>query len=314
MTAPIQYVFGPVPSRRLGRSLGVDLVPFKTCSHNCVYCQLGRTTVHTAERAEYVPIDEVLAQLRGKLESGDRPDSITLAGSGEPTLHLRIGEVIAAAKGMTDVPVTILTNGSLFDGPEVRAACVQADRVVPSLDAGSEEVFQRVNRPAPGLTLERHVGGLLAFREEFRGEIWLEIMVVAGMNDSDEEVDRIAALVDRLRPDRVQLNSVVRPPTEPEARAVEPARLRAIADRIGHDSEVIADYRTRHATPEVTRQREEILDTLKRRPCTVSDLAAGMGIHRNEVVKNVETLTAKGLIKPVECDGRTYYQAVEADA
>lgn len=309
----IQYVFGPVPSRRLGRSLGVDLVPFKTCSHDCVYCQLGRTTRRTIERSEYAPTETVIEQLRAALSGEDRPDSVTLAGSGEPTLHIRLGEVIGAIKSMTDVPVTILTNGSLLDEAEARKACALADRVVPSLDAGSEAAFQRVNRPAEGLTLARHVEGLEAFRREFRGQLWLEIMLVADANDSDDEIDAMRRLAERIGPDRIQLNTVIRPPADAEARAVDPERMAEISKRFGARAEVIADYQAKHFTATTRRRREEVLAALQRRPCTLSDVAAGLGIHRNEAIKFVTQLLKDGLIVRVRRGEQEYYQSPEHD-
>ncbi len=303
-----RYVFGPVPSRRLGRSLGVDLVPFKTCSHNCIYCQLGRTTNQTLMRDEYAPTHTVIEQLRTALTGGDRPDSVTLAGSGEPTLHSRIGEVIAAIKQLSDVPVTILTNGSLFDQPEVRQACAQADRVVPSLDAGSEAVFQRINRPAPGLTLAGHAAGLAAFRGGFNGQLWLEVMLVEGINSTDEEVLEIRSLAERIRPDRIQLNTVVRPPAEDAAQAVGAERMAEIAAVMGPHTEVIADYQARHVPADVARRREEVLAMLERRPCTLADVAAGLGIHPNEAVKHVTHLLEEGSIARRLRGGQQYYE------
>ena len=308
-TEPPRYVFGPVPSRRLGRSLGVDLVPFKTCSHDCVYCQLGRTTNQTVERAEYAPTDVIVEQLRAVLAGPDRPDSITLAGSGEPTLHSRIGEVIAAIKTLTDVPVTILTNGSLFDQPDVRRECIRADRIVPSLDAGSEAVFRAVNRPASGLTLARHVDGLVALRHVFDGQLWLEIMVVAGLNDSDEEIGRMGALADRIRPDRIQLNTVIRPPSDADARAVERDRMDEIADLLGPLAEVIADYDAASVPSDAARKERDVQAMLERRPCTLSDVAAGLGIHRNEAIKYLQHLLDAGTIAQRPRGGQDFYEA-----
>ena len=185
---PFKYVFGPVPSRRLGRSLGVDLVPFKTCTYNCVYCQLGRTTCQTATRKEYVPLGEVADEVRRRLETEPAPDYVTLSGSGEPTLHSRIGEVIAALKGMTRTPVAVLTNGSLLHEPDVQEALSQADVVLPSLDAGDPWVFDYVNRPHPDIAFEAMAGGLVKFRERFRTTMWLEVFLLDGVTSVEPEV------------------------------------------------------------------------------------------------------------------------------
>jgi len=174
-----EYIFGPVPSRRLGRSLGIDLVPFKTCTYDCIYCQLGRTTNKTMQRKEWVPTNIVINQLKAKLSS--KPDYITLSGSGEPTLFSRLEELIPKIKGITDIPVAMLTNGSLLWLPEVRNALKSADMVVPSLDAGSSQIFQYVNRPHPDITFSKMLQGLVEFRKDYGGQYWLEVFLLAGV-------------------------------------------------------------------------------------------------------------------------------------
>ena len=223
----MRYIFGPVPSRRLGRSLGVDLVPFKTCTYDCIYCQLGRTTNKTVERREWVPLDDVLAELKDKLATS--PDYITLSGSGEPTLHSRIGEVIEQIRSLTDVPVAVLTNGSLLWQEDVRRQLVTADLVVPSLDAGNRTVFQVVNRPHPDISFEKLLEGLAAFRNEYGGMYWLEVFVLAGYTAIPAEAQKLAECVRRIAPDRVQLNTVTRPPAEDYAMAVDRQRLEELA-------------------------------------------------------------------------------------
>lgn len=241
-TRTTRFVYGPVPSRRLGRSLGIDLVPFKTCSYDCIYCQLGRTTNKTTDLLEYVPVDGVLAELAEKLQAGPTPDFIGLAGSGEPTLHARLGEIIAGIKGLTRVPVAVLTNGSLLWKPEVRAGLARAELVLPSLDAGSQPSFEQVNRPHADVSFARMVEGLLAFSQEFRGEIWLEVFILAGLTDRPNEIGRIAAIVEQLRPARIQLNTVSRPPAETTALAASRAVLESLCGLFASPCEVIADY------------------------------------------------------------------------
>ena len=209
-----ERVFGPVPSRRLGRSLGVDLVPRKTCSFDCVYCQVGRTTRRTVARSVLAPRAEAIKELRNRLQEGAEADVITLAGSGEPTLHAELGAVIDDIKAISDLPVAVLTNGSLLFDRGVRADCAKADLVLPSLDAGDEATFQAVNRPEPSLTLARVADGLVAFRREFDGPIWLEVFLVEGVNASREQVRKIGEWVETIRPDKVHLNTAVRPTAE----------------------------------------------------------------------------------------------------
>ncbi len=306
-----EHVFGPVPSRRLGRSLGVDVVPFKTCTYDCVYCQLGRTTCKTVERKEWVPMNVVLGQLGNKLSTC--PDYITLSGSGEPTLLSSVGEVISAIKGMTDIPVAVLTNGSLLWVPEVSAGLMEADLVIPSLDAGDEQLFRYVNRPHDGVSFDRMIDGLVRFRQVYAGKYWLEVFLLGGVTATASEVEKMAQLVERIGPDRVQLNTVTRPPAEDFAFPVARKEMLRLATFFGSQAEVIADYRGIHKQLEFAARRGDVLDLLARRPCTIEDLASGLGLHRNEAVKCIEQLCAEGRVVSRAQGGRSYCTVRQAD-
>ena len=301
------YVFGPVPSRRLGRSLGVDLVPFKTCTFDCIYCQLGRTTCKTTRRAEWVPLEAVLRDVEANLDK--TPDFITLSGSGEPTLYSRLEELIDGIKRLTRVPVAVLTNGSLLWIPEVRAAIAAADLVVPSLDAGEERVFRHVNRPHGDITLDRLVEGLIRFREEYAGQYWLEVFLLGGITAIPAEAEKIAHIVRQIDPDRVQINTVTRPAAEEYAFPVGRSELQGLAAAFGNRAEVIADYHPSHPHADFANQGEDITALLRRRPCTVDDIAEGLGLHRNEVIKYVNALAADGVLE-TRLRGRTLYYTV----
>ncbi|KPK51035.1 MAG: hypothetical protein AMK72_00770 [Planctomycetes bacterium SM23_25] len=303
----MSYVFGPVPSRRLGRSLGVDLVPFKTCTYDCIYCQLGGTTNKTLERKEWVPLGEVVEQVKEKLPT--RPDYITLSGSGEPTLHSRIGEVIAQIRSLTDIPVAVLTNGSLFWQEDVRRQLMAAHLVIPSLDGGDRTVFHVVNRPHPGILFEKLLEGLVAFRNEYNGMYWLEVFVLAGYTAIPAEAQKLVDWVKKIRPDRVQLNTVTRPPAEDYAMAVDRQRLEHLAAMFEPPAEVIADFRGVHARPEFAATREAVLEMIQRRPCSIDDLVQGLGMHRNEAVKYIEELVAAGSLERRRSVGKLYFAA-----
>lgn len=303
----MSYIFGPVPSRRLGRSLGVDLVPLKTCSYDCIYCQLGRTSCKTVERKQWVPLGEVLAELKSRLSS--KPDYITLSGSGEPTLFADVGELIGSIKAMTDVPVAVLTNGSLLWHRDVRAQLINADLVVPSLDAGDEAMFRAVNRPHEDISFEKMLEGLIDFRREFSGRYWLEVFLLSGHTAIEAEVLKLARCVDLIKPDRVQLNTVVRPPAESFAVGVSQQRLVELAAMFTPPAEVIADFSGVHEQAEFAAGRDEILNMLRRRPCSIDEIAGGLGMHRNEVIKYVEELTARKLLVQSSVGGRLYYKA-----
>jgi len=310
-----KYLFGPVNSRRLGLSLGVDLVPAKICSLDCVYCEVGRTTNLTCRRGEYAPIGAVVAELEEYFTAltedrvGPAPRVVTLTGSGEPTLHSGIGRIIAYLKERTELPVVVLTNGTLLGDPQVRLDLLAADIVVPSLDSARRESYLKVNRPARECCdPEPLIAGLAAFGEEFGGEVWLEILMVAGLNDSEEDIAALAAAVALIRPSRVQLNTVVRPPAEESARPLAAARLQEIAGRFGTvPVEVIADFSGTGERAGAA-SAEEILKILQRRPGTVGDIGEALGLAEPVVARLISELAKAGGIRETIHDGRRYYQ------
>jgi wyosine [tRNA(Phe)-imidazoG37] synthetase (radical SAM superfamily) len=293
----------------LGRSLGIDLVPFKTCTYDCIYCQLGRTTNKTLERKKYVAAKEVLAELERKLAEEDIPDYIGLAGSGEPTLNSGIGDLIGKIKDLTDIPVAVLTNGSLLWMSEVQNALMAADLVLPSLDAGDEHLFRYVNRPHGNLSLEKMVDGIAAFTKRFRGEVWLEILLLAGVTGIPSEVKKIATLAKRIGPARVQLNTVSRPPAEDFAFPLSTDQMLALKDIFPREVDIIS-YGERSGTQvsAFSKAREaDILALLRRRPCTSVDVASGLGLHVNEALKHLEALIKGGKVNSVVTGGRSFY-------
>jgi len=283
----------------------VDLVPFKTCSYDCIYCQLGRTTSKTIERREWVVLDEVLEELKDKLAT--KPDYITLSGSGEPTLYSRLDELIDGIRSMTDIPIAALTNGSLLWQKDVRRQLRDAHLVVPSLDAGHNGVFQAANRPHEDITFEKMLDGLISFRREYQGEYWLEVFVLAGYTAVDNEIAQMVECVKRIKPDRVQLNTVTRPAAEDYAIMVDPARMNEIAKRFDPEAQVIADYHGVHAQTDFQAGRESVLEMIQRRPCSLEDIANGLNMHRNEVIKYFTEIEASGVLTKQSSAGRLYY-------
>jgi wyosine [tRNA(Phe)-imidazoG37] synthetase (radical SAM superfamily) len=252
----MSYVFGPVPSRRLGRSLGVDVVPFKTCTYDCIYCQLGRTTCKTIERKEWVPLEDVVEEVKSRLSS--RPDYVTLSGSGEPTLFSRLGDLIDGIKSMTNVPVALLTNGSLLWQPEVRREVQDVDLLIPSLDAGDKARFRHINRPHEAISFKRLIDGLVASREACRGRYWLEVFLVAGYTDIEAEVKKLAQYAGLIKPDRIQINTVTRPPAESSAAGVSRERLAELSRLFVPPAEVVVDYHHAHEQTQFSASRDEI--------------------------------------------------------
>lgn len=305
-------VFGPVPSRRLGRSLGVDLLPRKTCTFDCLYCQVGPTQQTSVEHGEFVSAEAVTEAVRKRLSS--RPDFITISGSGEPTLYDKLGELIQALKALKAAPVAVITNGSLLWRPEVRAALREADLVAPSLDAGDEETFRRINRPHVECTFSRLLEGLRDFRAEFQGRYWLEVFFLAGINDDAVSAGKIAVLAQSVGADRIQLNAVARPTAHPNALAVPESRLRELLPLFGNNAEIIADFASKADAPaagtaEVT--PNSILELLRRRPCTVAGLAQGLAAETSEIRVLLESLLQSGVVRAEERDGKTFFTAYD---
>ena len=301
-----QHIFGPVLSRRLGRSLGIDLVPLKTCTYDCIYCQLGCTSHKTVERREWVPLDAVVSEVREALAT--HPDYITLSGSGEPTLYNRIAELIDRIRCITDVPVAVLTNGSLLWRADVRNELAEAQLVIPSLDAGDALMFEAVNRPHTSLSFEQMLAGLRAFRQDYRGAYWLEIVLLGGYTALPSEINKLAACAKDINPDRVQLNTVTRPPAEAFAVSVTPGRLHELAARFDPPAEVIADFHRALHTKTGSAGHKDIINLLRRRPCTAQDIAEGLGMHLHEVVKSLEICLAQGALEEYRVRGEAYYR------
>jgi len=308
----MKYTYGPVPSRRLGLSLGVDLVPKKICTYDCIYCQIGRPTLQTVERKEYVPARSILLDVEQSLrEWGEKIDYIAISGSGEPTLNSAIGEIIQGIKKLTTTSVAVITNSSLLHLKEVRQALRAADVVMPSLDAVTPSVFQTINRPLPFLEIEQIIQGLAAFRGEYKGQIWLEILLCRGINDAGEEIERMREAIHIIRPDKVQLNTVVRPGVEDYAAALSPDQMEQIKNALGADVEIIAEFEgDGHRMPQEAIE-ERVIRIIQRRPETPDDLAKALGLNDLEIAKILDKLAKEGKVTYRVFNQRVYYEAAK---
>ncbi|MBS0013203.1 MAG: radical SAM protein [Desulfobacterales bacterium] len=304
---PDSLVYGPVPSRRLGLSLGVDIVPYKTCTYDCIYCQIGRTPRTTAARRPYIEKDRIVAELQARLDAGARPDYITVGGSGEPTLNSEIGDIIRDIRQISAFPVAVLTNGSLLWDTAVQKDLQAADVVLPSLDGHDAESFQRINRPHADISFEKMVSGLAGFRKQYAGRIWLEVFIVAGINDTKEAMAALNLHLKSIDPDRIHLNTAVRPPAEKYAVQVPADRLQALAAVLGPKAEVIAEFAHTHSAASEKDMETEILDMLLRRPCTAADIAVGLAMDPNAVADKMAQLTAAGLVEIRRSSDQVYY-------
>lgn len=306
-----KYLFGPVPSRRLGMSLGVDLVPHKVCSLDCVYCECGPTTKLTVERKEYILYEKVTKELEHYFKHNPDPDYITFSGSGEPTLNLRIGDVLKFIKQKKpNIPVAVLTNGTLLSQKQVREELLDADIVLPSLDAALNASFSKINRPNPAINIEEYINGIRDFRNKFKGKIWLEILIIPGYNDNKAELTALKDAIKKIRPDRIQLNTLDRPGAIQDIRAASRPELKQIIDFWKMDNvEIIASSPERKKMKSFRKDIEAaILETIYRRPCTVHDLAKILGIHINEVNKYLDVLDSENKIISVRQERGLFYQ------
>lgn len=288
-----KYLFGPVPSRRLGMSLGIDLVPHKICSLNCVYCECGRTTNLTTERKEYVPAKKIFIELNRFLKENPAPDYITFSGAGEPTLNSEIGKILSFIKAnYPNIPVAVLTNGTLLSSKQVRNELMKADLVLPSLDAATDFTFRKINSPNKTLNINCYIQGIVDFRNEFSGKINLEVFILPGYNNNLEELDKLKEVILKINPDIVQLNTLDRPGTIENLRAASNIELQKIVDYWNFDNVVIiASAPSRKNIKSYRKDIESaILETISRRPCTLTDLSQILGKHINEVNKYLDVL------------------------
>ncbi|MFZ5569673.1 MAG: radical SAM protein [Thermodesulfobacteriota bacterium] len=292
--------------------MGVDLTPFKTCSFNCVFCQLGRTRQQTIIRKEYVPIDNVLDEIGSWLQTEGNADYVTLSGSGEPTLHTGFGRVLEFLQRKTKIPSVLLTNGSTLDSSSVRESAALADIVKISLSAWDQASFININRPHAALQFSRMVDGQIRFRCQFKGSLWVEVFLLEGMNSTPDSVAQIAAHIQKIKPDRIQLNTVSRPPAENFAVAVPHNHLKALLPLFDPPAEIIAEFRSDHHK---TAQAKEagILSMLQRRPCTMEQILEAFDLHRNETAKYIGKLMQAGLVFSVYKKSNVYYTASHKD-
>ena len=306
------YVFGPVPSRRLGRSLGIDTIPLKTCNWNCVYCQLGRSEPLVNERKEYIPRQDILAEVEEVLArlGPDAMDWVTFVGSGEPTLHAGIGWLIREVKKRTPAPVAVITNGSLLYLPEVREELAAADAVMPTLDAGEPALYRQINRPWPELTFERLVEGLRAFRDVYEGQLWVEVMLVRGMNDGEEALQALARTLRPIRPDQIHILLPVRPPAETWVQPADEAGvLRALA-LLGDVAPVLHPQGKPLNLSGFDRPLDAILEVIARHPLREDHIRQALpGWSDAEIDRLLADLAASGRAQPIIRYGVRFWTA-----
>ncbi|EIM64480.1 radical SAM protein [Desulfobacter postgatei] len=310
-----KHIFGPVPSRRLGLSLGVDLVRHKTCSLDCIYCECGPTTNQTLKRKAYVPFDEVKTELADYFENHPDPDYVTFSGSGEPTLNPDIGRIIDFIKEKkAQVRVAVLTNATLLSDPVVRKDLNRADLVMPSLDAVTPQTFEKINRPAGQIDIHKVIDGLKAFAESFQGEIWLEVFILPGINDAKEELEALGKIIRDINPTRVQLNTLDRPGAVAGLKAASKDDLDRVAGIIDADNvEIIARVKDLASREHISDEKMEamIMETIHRRPCTIDDLTAALNLEKGKLEILMKRLILEHKVESVQQERGIFYQTIK---
>ncbi len=325
----MKHIFGPVNSRRLGRSLGIDLFTEKICNLNCIYCEVGANKQFTSLRNFHAPIEAITAEMvdfcadKKQLE---QIDVVTITASGEPTLHSGLGKIVQRFKELTGKKIVVLTNGTTLHDKDVRLDLEQVDIVVPSLDSVLGKSFRRLNRPHPDLDLDAIIEGLIIFSKEFKGSIWLEILFAKGFNDTEDDVEAFCRILPQLKVDRIQLNTVARPPLEQYAKPVSHDFLQTVAERFSQiQSSIPVEFLTEQKNKkiqtdvlenrpvELTKDRieavqEKIVSMLKRRPCTADDINKVFHVgSQNEIEMLLELLIRAGDVEKTMHGDKSYY-------
>ncbi|MBN2799804.1 MAG: radical SAM protein [Deltaproteobacteria bacterium] len=303
------HTYGPVPSRRFGLSLGIDLIPHKVCSYGCVYCQLGKTTDLTAVARDFAPVDEIVEEVAAALTRGPRPEVLTLAGSGEPTLYRDLELLNHRLRARFQIPLLLITNGATLWQPEVARAALATDILAPSLDAGDARTWRKIDQPAAGVTFEQMVEGLRAVTHAHTGEVRVEVMLVHKVNDSEESLQAIAGVLQTLRCDRIDINTPVRPPGHSRPLTADEGALARALELFGSKAAPIGHFEPRAVTAEIEGDAELVADTLFRRPCTAADLAASLSMNPHQVLKLLDLLEVEGRVRRKQVGAEVWWQA-----
>lgn len=302
-----QYVFGPVPSRRLGFSLGIDIIPYKYCCYDCIYCQVGKTTNIEMTRKSFVDPHQVVEEVLDKVTKTEHIDYITFSGSGEPTLNLDLGKIIEEIKNATAIPVAVITNGALLYQADVRKDLMAADVILPSLDAASEDIFRYINRPHFFIEVDTIIHGLKLMRKEYQGKIWLEVMLIKDVNDTEEELKKLKEVISGLNIDKLQLNTVIRPPIEESSGRLTRDDLENICAYLGGPCEIICNFEKSVQERNQNNWAQEILGILQRRSLTLNDIVKITGMPSKKAKKGLASLENEGRIRSYFFDDNIFY-------
>ena len=309
-----KHIFGPVTSRRLGMSLGIDVVPYKYCPLNCVYCEVQHTTHLITERQEFFPPDEIIAEIREVLDQKPVLDHVSFSGAGEPTLYQGLGEIIRFLKQhYPQYKLAMLTNGVMLVDPQVAEVVRLCDVVLPSLDAATQEVYLKIDRPMAGLQVNDLIEGLISFRKIYSGIIWLEVFIIPGVNDNESELLAIANAIDRIKPDQVQVNSLDRPGTETWVKAPSRTALLKVQSFLSahcsYPVEIISKSAEHGLCEDVDRSiAMKVRDHLLAKQDTAEGISLALGVHINEISKTLRCLNAHEKLTIQRKTGDVFYR------
>jgi wyosine [tRNA(Phe)-imidazoG37] synthetase (radical SAM superfamily) len=305
----MKFVFGPVPSRRLGRSLGISPIPEKTCNYTCIYCQLGRTTHFTNTREKFFPVKDILNEIEQALKQEKKIDFITIVGEGEPTLYEDLRLLITGIRERTSIPIAVITNGALLYKEDVRNSLLEADVIMPTLDAYSEKMFRKINRPHKEIKLEMVIEGFKKFRKIYFNQIWLEVMLIKNINDDIQSLKEIRKRIDQLNVDRVYINVPIRPPAEswvkiPPTFKLTEAQDILKAENIAHFEEILIESVDQETTPE-----NQILSILKRHPLRIEQIYTLFPeMKKGEIDLLLDSMRKDEFIESIDYNNRIFWK------
>ncbi len=312
-----KYIFGPVPSRRLGRSLGINIIPSKICSMDCIYCEVGKTNALTMKRAAYYKSSDILQELRSNLPSLEKNiDVITITGAGEPTLNSELQEILKGIKSLTDKKVAILTNATLFDDEEVYNTLLQFDIVVPSLDAVSIDEYDAINKPHKSVNVDKIIKSLEKFSQEYKGILYLEILICKGVNDSNNNIDKLIEVSKNIKATKMQIGTVFRPPAYSSAISLSDDELLEIVNKFrksGLNAEVSGAFKNVYNNVEIGDIDTLVLNLLKMRPCTLVDIESVSGASNKDILDIIDKLIKSGEVVASSHNNETYYNHLSID-
>ncbi len=306
-TNTYKHIFGPVKSRRLGISLGIDIMPHKTCSFNCIYCECGKTTLLTQKRKNYTPLETIFSEIKSYLSQKPKLDYITFSGSGEPTLHKSIKQIVDYIKNnYPQYKVALLTNSSIFSVDyKLIEEVARVDLIMASLDAASQETFEKINKPHNSIAVEDIIRSLVVLKKEFKNSFWLEVFFAKGVNDSKEDIETLKKAINLINPDKIVLNTLDRPPAEKFVEPLKEERLKEIQVILGKKA-----FNINKSDKIITsgNDKKNILETIKRRPSRVIDIAEAFGLTQEEAEKQLTKLEKDGVLEKIKLDRGVFYK------